>query len=316
MSRAVSGDDEAVGYRIHLREPVLDEVRRNLASELDAAIADLLAPDGPDAEAIHDARKRIKKSRSLLRLARAQLGPGVVTVAQSDLREASQSISAQRDADARVETVDRLVAATPAEGARAALDRLHRICTDAAAAQRAGGSLDRATVHAVAHRLQRTRDWLVLVAGQADGWDALEPGLRRQYARGRRRFAALGDAPTDEELHEWRKRAKDLWYHERLLRRLWRKAQRPYVDAASDLADLLGDDHDLALLTEFVANRSELDASDRAVLAAAISAQRAALQASARAIGAYLYADAPDAWAARHRAWWEVSKQASRAGTA
>ena len=85
--------------------------------------------------------------------------------------------------------------------------------------RRAGEGSVRVT--GVALELDRLDRWLALVTPQAEGWEALAPGVRRQYGRGADALASLGDAPTDEQLHEWRKRAKDLWYHLRLLRDLW-----------------------------------------------------------------------------------------------
>jgi hypothetical protein len=50
-------------------------------------------------------------------------------------------------------------------------------------------------------------------------------------------------------LHEWRKRAKDLWYHHRLLKDAWPGPVKAFADEADQLGKLLGDDHDLATLS-------------------------------------------------------------------
>ena len=49
-----------------------------------------------------------------------------------------------------------------------------------------------------------------------ENWKALEPGLDRGYRRGRHAFERARTKPTVDNLHEWRKRAKDLWYALRL----------------------------------------------------------------------------------------------------
>ena len=54
--------------------------------------------------------------------------------------------------------------------------------------------------------------------------------------------------PSDENLHEWRKRLKDLLYQLRLLQAAWPTVLGAYVQEAHRLADLLGDDHDLTVL--------------------------------------------------------------------
>ena len=83
---------------------------------------------------------------------------------------------------------------------------------------------------------------------------------------------------------------------------------RPTVRAASHLADLLGDDHDLALLAVAATTVDGLGDQERATALAAISRRRAHLQAKARRLGALLYADSPEAWESRHRAWWEAAE--------
>lgn len=297
-----------VAYRIDPREPVDQEVRRILREQLDEAVAVLRAPGGPDASGIHDSRRRIKKARSLLRLSRSLLGPAVVRQANAELREASASIARQRDADARVEALDRILAGDVEDDAdRAAVERLRQRCADAADAQRAAGSVDASTAHGTARQLQQTRDWLQRVPARSEGWDALGPGLRRQYGRGRAQLRRLGEQPSDDERHDWRKRAKDLWYHERLLRDLWPKAQKPYLQAASDLADLLGDDHDLSAVSAFADQDRALAEEDRAAVCHLIGDRRGSLLAEARSLGRLLYADRPRAWADRHEAWWEIS---------
>ncbi len=302
-----------MGYRIDPGQPTDVELRRLLVEQLGRAALMLRSKDGPDAEAVHDVRKRLKKSRSVLRLGRADLGASVVRHANAELRRVGADLAQQRDADSLVEAVDGL---SPSPGAdvgcesadpptkATAVPRVHaqagplakttgvsqvqagprakatgvpqvRVPGSAAglppveapgpeAAQalavvrsalveraegvRDRGGLARTTVVGAARTLEQTVTWLRLVPAQATGWDALGPGFARQYQHGRKAFHALPEEPSVDELHEWRKRVKDLWYHQRLLRRLWTDAQRPIVAAADELAAILGDDHDLALL--------------------------------------------------------------------
>src|SRR5581483_4636329 len=90
----------------------------------------------------------------------------------------------------------------------------------------------------------RIDDWTL----HASGWKALEPGLERSYARGRAALAKARRHPTVENLHDWRKRSKDLWYHLRLLKPLSPGIVGGAVKDADKLSKLLGDDHDLAVL--------------------------------------------------------------------
>ena len=61
--------------------------------------------------------------------------------------------------------------------------------------------------------------------------------------------------PSAENVHEWRKRAKDIWYQLRIVRRAWPALLGETAGQAHVLADLLGDHHDLAMLREDLAAR-------------------------------------------------------------
>jgi CHAD domain-containing protein len=120
----------------------------------------------------------------------------------------------------------------------------------------------------------------------------LATGIATAYARGRREFrASLADATVDG-IHDWRKRVKDLWYDARLLEEAWPEQLGALADAAHELADLLGDDHDFAVLAEH-----------REDLAVQCHRRRAALQDEAFAVGARLYAERPKAFARRIAAY-------------
>ena len=314
-----------MAYRLDPTLGTASELRRVLADQLGAAGAKLRVEGGPGAEAIHDVRKHLKKARSALRLARGDLGRGVARHANAVLRDCGQELASQRDADSMVETAERLRAPGEEAGpaSRTAVDALHAALADRAEAARVGEGTVRVT--GVALELDRLDRWLALVVPQAEGWEALAPGVRRQYGRGADALGSLGDAPTDEQLHEWRKRAKDLWYHLRLLRDLWPEVVKPEVKAASHLADLLGDDHDLAVLGTLLRPDDDdgdaptpadgapslapvdLPSEQADLVRDLVATERARLQAEARRLGARLYADSADAWTDRLGAWWRTA---------
>ena len=334
-----------MAYRFEPGEPLGDELRRALVEQLRRASDDLARPTpdpegdpdanparatGPDDESVHTARKRIKKARSLLRLGRADLGKATVSHAQAELRAAADRLAPQREADAAVESARWLLdvarrseadghvqADEPAVLVAAAAALVAATERDVDQRRAAGAALTWGGARTVARTLEQTADWLAGRPSRADGWDAIGPGLRRQYERGREAQRGLPAEPSVEELHEWRKRVKDLGYHERVLRRAWPSVQRPLLDAANELADLLGLDHDLGLLLARIdpsdqADQaddpvSHLSADDRRALRALVVGERARLEGEARRIGRRLYAERPGAWTRRHRAWWSAA---------
>jgi CHAD domain-containing protein len=256
--------------------------------------------------AVHEARKDMKKLRATLKLVRPAMGEAAYRRESARFRDAGRALSDVRDAQVRAQTVDALAerfADDPPPGGwwavRAAL------AGDDAAGDGELESLRERAAAAIAEGDEAVDDWPLDVRG----FDLLRGGLERSYARGRRAYRAARDAPGDETLHEWRKRAKDLWYHLRLLRRSWPPVMEAVADEAHELSDRLGDDHDLAVLRAGLDDAGELLTEEQAShLRDLIAARREELQAEAFAYGARLYAESPKRFAARLERYWEAGR--------
>ena len=86
---------------------------------------------------------------------------------------------------------------------------------------------------------------------------------------------------------------KDLWHHLRLLCPAWPEPARAMLHDLEQLGELLGNDHDLVLLRQFVAERCKEQASAVAGLNQLIEARQKKLRAAALKLGAKLYAEKP-----------------------
>ncbi|HTT96392.1 MAG TPA: CHAD domain-containing protein [Solirubrobacterales bacterium] len=280
-------------------------MRRVIVGRLDKA-TERLGEAGADgdalAEAIHGSRKDLKKARAALRLIRDELGEKTFKRENRALRDAARLLSASRDAEVKLATLDALVAgpgdAPPAATAlwREALEAdRDRIVADEA--DQIGAAV--AAIEEVAARAPR---WKI----RQGGWKLLAPGLDTAYADGREAFAALGDSPSFEAVHELRKRGKDLWYQVRLLRDAWEPVLEATADEIHDFTDLLGDHHDLAVLAEDLDGREQVDPAQRETLKALIEARQRTLLGEARSAGARIYAEKPKRFARRLRAYWRA----------
>jgi CHAD domain-containing protein len=253
------------------------------------------AQAGDPVEAVHDARKEVKKARALLRLVRPGFDRRTYRRENRTLRDASRTVAHVRDADVMVETIDalheRFAGQLPAHAFTALRERLARD----AEASRAGASGElgaelKAALEAVASRVP---EWPL----DGAGWPDARKGVARAYRRGRKAFKAADADPSAEKLHEWRKRVKDLWYHERLLKRAWPAVLSAQADEAHALADLLGDDHDLAVLADRLREDPATEHADEVL--ELIRHRREELLAQARALGRRVYAEKPKPFARR-----------------
>ena len=98
-----------MAYKFGADEPVRDAVVRCTGEQLDRAILELSErikanPGG----AIHNARKAIKKERSLLRLARGAMPREQRERENAALRRVARSLSDARDADVMIAATDQL----------------------------------------------------------------------------------------------------------------------------------------------------------------------------------------------------------------
>jgi CHAD domain-containing protein len=301
-----------MAYQFEPGETVDASFERCAREQLDRAIHELTeGVNSDEVEAVHSARKALKMERSLLRLGRAALPRSARRRQNARLREVARRLSGSRDADVMLEALDdlaeRYAGQVPQASFAAIRGELEADRDRSRAALHASGDIDWAVdeLQALRGESQRLR---------ARGWSAVEPGLERAYARGRRAMRRAERKPAVENLHEWRKRVKDLWYHARLLRATAPLTLGGVVKEAHALSDLLGDDHDLAVLRRKVTAVSEHLAADTAPVIALIDHRREQLQDEARVAGARLYAESPSRFARRLKRYWKAAAAVQDSG--
>lgn len=297
-------------YRLLAREPVGTGIKRLLAAQVDDALAQLRGEAGTEPpDAIHEARKDVKRIRSALRLVREALGDDTWRRENDHYREAAGQLSGFRDAEILVEATDALAerfGATSRErfaGFRRELDEENRAAHD-------DGSVERAMAGAAA-QLATGRSRIEALPLGGDGWDLIAPGIQRSYRRGRKRLRAVEEEPGVVNLHELRKRVKDLWYGLRLIRGADGAMIGRLADHAHDLSDHLGDDHDLALLRDEVRRRPTAfaDPADRRRALEQIDQRRGELQFAAISLGERIYAEKPKRFTKSLEKRWEAWRE-------
>jgi CHAD domain-containing protein len=288
-----------MGYRFrHDDESVEGGFRRIAGEQLGRAVASL---EG-DAlhEGVHDARKRVKKVRGLLRLVR----PGFKGFARENaaLRDAARTVSGLRDHAAMIETLDRLVSRYPERVDAARVGPLRQEM-EARRDEAAGANDLPARIEAFRVVLGAAKDRAEGWRLKAAGWEALGPGLALTYGQGREAMALAHKTGRGEDFHAFRKRVKDHGYHVRLLAPVWPVLMEPYAVLLGDLGEVLGEQHDLVAFAPVVAG-SAMAPGARAAFEDLIVEERRRLEARALVVGARVYAEKPKAMARRVGAWW------------
>ena len=307
-----------MAYRLKRGDPsVGDGVRRIAREQIDGALAALDAAADDPAEAVHDARKRCKKLRSLARLVR----PVFPRYAEENaaIRDAAAALSATRDAEAMIESYDALCDVSAAVIDRrdvAAIRR--RLTADKKRAYAEAALADRLASFREAMEAARARTgaWRVT----AEDFDAVEGGVAKTYKRARKAMRAARERPTDAAMHEWRKRVKHHRNHARLIGGVWRADLGARGSEADRLGDILGDHHDLAVLRARVErDRDEIaHGADADAFLRLARLRQETLAKEAFPLGARLFAEKPTALTARLGAYWRAwaAESADRASEA
>ncbi len=288
-------------------KPISKTVRKAAGKQLRKTVEALTGQAGLDPdEATHDARKRTKKVRALLRLVRPELGEKVYRRDNRALRAAARRLSPVRDARVLVEALDGLAAppdedVNPASVAalRALLLREHRMLQNRQAehhtALRSADEYERV--------LARVARWPL----RDNGWSSLDEGLKAVTRAGRKAMGEAEAGESAEAFHEWRKQVKYLRHQFGLLRQVWPDVLDAMEGTADTLGDVLGADHDLAVLRERVETQSVLFPATREALLRRVDARRADHRREAMTLGRRLYAEKPSGLTHRLGRLWKAA---------
>lgn len=273
---------------------------RIASEQVRKAIAAADAIDLPPAKRIHEARRRCKKLRALLRVVRPDFPR--FRSENALIRDAARHLAEARDANVMRQTLVQLMSgagrpiAVPAE--RPADDS-----NEKQVLLRFGDEM----------RLLRERiaDWPV---GRIDR-GTIERGLMRTYRGARQARAAAREEPTDAAFHDWRKLAKYHWYQLNLLEACAGDVLKSEAEATGKLTDLLGAHHDLSVLDAELASGGVVLGIDVDIDFArdAIRRRQAELELEIRRLGDQVFAERPkalrdrvaaylDSWAQREAA--------------
>jgi CHAD domain-containing protein len=294
-------------FRIDPGEPVPDEVRRVARGRIDHALDELRGnSESSRAEAVHEARKDMKKLRALLRLMRGELGDELYVQENACFRDTARQLSGVRDADVMILTLadlERRYGELPGAARRLRPALVAHRFRVSAGSMRPGVQ---SAIDTLTEARERVAEWPL----QTDGFEAFEEGLTRGYRRGRKAFRRAQELPSPEHMHEWRKRVKDLWYHVSLLQEAWKPVMSALADEAHELSDRLGDEHDVSVLIEWAhRHASALNGGDPMLRGFDVigASRRRELQQEAFDYGARLYADKPSRFVSRIEGWWDAT---------
>ena len=302
-----------MSYRFAIGQDPAQEIKRVVREQIDRAVQELTDENMDRHKGVHQARKRFKKIRALLRLVRHELGD-VYQHENRMFRDLGRQLSQARDAEAMIETFDSLcntykdqLQSQDLQAVRKTLEQRRQTIADEQV------NLDKQIETAV-KALQEAKQLVMSWPLHVEKYKVLSSGLRQTYRRGRQARVQAYQTTTPEHFHEWRKRVKDHWYHIRLFQKTWPELMEGYQQGLKILAELLGDDHDLTVFRQTLLTQPETFGTDRDIqVLLGLSEQRQTeLRLQAKMLGKRIFAEKSSRFCHRmqqYMAVWQAESQ-------
>ena len=252
----------------------------------------------------------------MLRLVRPAIGNAPYRAENICFRDVARPLTEVRDAKILVETLDGLIEHFKEHVKDRSFDDVRKALQANLRAVRKRVLEEQDAFAVTSEVLRRARarvkDW----ADVPNRWASLGRGLEDVYRRARDAFENAAADPTVEKLHEWRKQAKYLRYQLEILRPLWPERMEELAGEADRMGELLGDDHDQAVLRQTLTGdeTGTGDEGDREALLALIDRRRSELQQEARVLGGRFFVDRPREFARRLKRYWKAWRSQAAAG--
>jgi CHAD domain-containing protein len=299
----------AMSFQLRPEESLRKGLRRIVRNQLDGILEELTAaPKGPRDEAVHEARKGLKKVRAVLRLVRPVIGEKRYRRENTCFRDAGRPLTEVRDARILIETLDKLGEHFREHIAGRSFADVRKALQDNLRAVRKRVLDEHNAFAVVAETVSQARERVKGWTDVPDRWSSVGAGLQDTCRQARAAFRDAAADPGVAELHEWRKQVKYLRYQLEVLRPLWPERMEELAAEADRMGGLLGDDHDLAVLRQMLTGDPPpaADEGEREALLALLDRRRAELGQEVLLLGERFFQDRPRELARRLMGYWKT----------
>jgi CHAD domain-containing protein len=233
-------------FRVMEGEPLAAAMKRILIGEILEAHRVLEDRTVGRDEAVHGARRHMKWMRSIWYV--LDTVPGANRDARrAQIRDTARLLAGARDADVMAAEARRLLARADGRAHTASLRLVERLEAEARAAH-----AEAPPIATVLSRLRAAEADARSLPTRFEAGRLLADGLVASYRRGRRDWRAIDDGASTEALHDWRKRVKRRRHLSALVPVANPATTRAIQADLDDLGEILGEEHDLALLRDLV----------------------------------------------------------------
>lgn len=306
-AKAVGPIGGSVTFKLDPARPASEAIQHAACSQVEAAYTAIANPRDRH-KGVHDGRKSMKRLRSLLALIRPGLPEPVFDDLNQRLRTIAKGLAPARDAHALLEALEKLVSkdgegddhavialrAWLSQRRRAAETRLH----------------DRMSGDAM-QGLAALRPAMGKLFVYPNAFKPVAEGLQASYRKGRKAFAHAFETGDDDAFHDWRKSIQHHWRQMQLLSACRPAELTARVELSRALSQILGDDHDIAMLCRLVSTPTLTFAgpTETEKFLKRCRRRQKVLRSEAKMLGAKLFSERPRPFVQRISAYWDMAAQ-------
>jgi CHAD domain-containing protein len=228
------------------KESADEDIKRILYDQIDTALSYLEnESDNNFDESIHEVRKCMKRIRAVIRLIRDDIGKQNFRRENFFFRDINRNVSELRSINVNIETLAKLNS-DQSTGYEALIDHfielkekiIYKLC------------LEDDRLGKVVKMLKKGKNRTGRILIKNKDFEILFLGFIRVFNQCLRSMILAKKEPTNGNLHEWRKKAKYLYYQFQVLEPVLPEELGIYTPKLDKLADYLGEDHDLSELED------------------------------------------------------------------
>ena len=261
-------------FQFHRQHDIATNIRAQLIDQVQRAINHLQDYRATPEISVHKARVAFKRSRTLLRLVKADIGNQAFDESNGLLRNLGRNLSAQRDAH---------VISTKMRALLLQLD-----LDQSADVRECSNEISDADIElaiAALHQLDVLRVQIMSMQFMDQGFSLVWQASIDLCERERRVHMQALETGHDDDYHEWRKAAKHLYHWSCLLKPSWPSRLTGLEQELLQLTRLLGRYHDYVLLRDpLTLDLFELSDSDKTIVVEAIREEQKMLRVEAEQV--------------------------------
>ncbi|NPA37665.1 MAG: CHAD domain-containing protein [Chlorobi bacterium] len=296
-------------FSITSHEEVSPAVRRIISEQYDLIIESCNSY-GDINKSVHDIRKASKRVRALLRMIKPDIHPEVYTREKGFMREISHKLSVARNFHVFEEEFNDIVSAGIVhlndDTKNSLKQHLKEKKEDAFEIITGVDMFD-----IISKKTEEAKQRIAKTDLSLLGPHTVYKGIGKVFSWGQKQMMHSQQLPTDENLHEMRKRIKTLMYLVKLIRDVSPQFFNGYFKGLKAASLALGDDHNMAELSDYIDSLDEsiISAEDKSILKSYIDMQRQQIQLDVWPEIAKLYTGQAGEFSKRVKAYWLLGRQ-------